>query len=118
MAEVGDTLRILAEHGPALRAAGFASVTLPDGTSFTLTPATPAAPSVGVAGAPPADVDDADEELDGELQETKAAEAEWRAYWERMTRSSGASVPPFPGLESYRRLNGSLGTSMRARSTQ
>lgn len=108
MADAGDTLRLLAEHGPALRAAGFAHVALPDGTSFTLTPATPAAPSVGVAGAPP-EVDDADEDLDGEALELATAEKNWRAYWERMTRSSGAPIPPFPGIETYRKIGNGLG---------
>lgn len=104
--ELEATFRALIEHGPALQAAGFSSVTLPNGLNFTLRAAAPAAPS-GVAAHPLSvddDVEDPDAELSAEVAETRKAEQDWNAYWRRMTASSGAAIPAFPGLEKFNRM--------------
>jgi hypothetical protein len=105
--DIESTLRALIEHGPAMQAAGFSSVTLPNGLNFTLRAAAPAAPS-GVAAPAPSDdddVEDPDAELTAEVAEAKQAEKDWDAYWRRMTASSGAAIPAFPGIEKFRRMS-------------
>lgn len=105
--DIESTLRALIEHGPALQAAGFSSVTLPNGLNFTLRAAAPA-PPVGVAAPPPHvddDVEDPDADLSAEVAETRKAERDWEAYWRRMTASSGAAIPAFPGLEKFNRMS-------------
>lgn len=57
----------------------------------------------------PASDDDEDEEekaLDAEEREELNLRKEWKAFWTRKTLSSGAGIPPFPGVESARRRLG------------
>ncbi len=42
---------------------------------------------------------DDDEDLDGEEEAEKATAERWNEFWSRATRSSGAPVPRFPGVE-------------------
>lgn len=103
---LASMLAVLVERAPSLRAAGIESVTCPGGLHFTLRAAT-FTPPVGVAAPPPSvddDVEDPDAELSAEVAETRKAEKDWDAYWRRMLASSGASLPPFPGLERYSRM--------------
>lgn len=101
--DIDAMLRALAERGPALRAAGFSSVTLPDGTSFTLRAAAPS--GQGPVAAAPAGDDGYEPEDDAkaEARALKDAEAHWEKAMSRLLASSGASLPPFPGLEAYRK---------------
>lgn len=45
-----------------------------------------------------------DDDVDRELSELEKAESAWTCYWSRLVRSSGAPVPPFPGLDRYKAL--------------
>lgn len=103
---LASMLAVLVERAPSLRAAGIESVTCPGGLHFTLRAAAPAAPS-GVAAPAPSDddVEDPDAELSAEVTETRKAEKDWDAYWRRMTASSGAAIPAFPGLEKFNRMS-------------
>lgn len=101
--DIDAMLRALAERGPALRAAGFSSVTLPDGTSFTLRAAAPSPPVVAAAPAGADDDDEPEDDAKAEARALKDAEAHWEKAMSRLLASSGASLPPFPGLEAYRK---------------
>lgn len=107
MADLGDALRALIEHGPALRAAGYERVMLPDGLSFTLRAAAPAHPS-GVAAPPPPDADDDGDPVADAQREERELRKHWDAHWKRITASSGAAIPPFPGVDVVRRNMGAL----------
>lgn len=51
------------------------------------------------AAAPAADdLDELDAEEKRAEAEEKDAEADWNAYWRRMTASSGSGIPAFPGV--------------------
>jgi hypothetical protein len=91
--DIGSLLKALIEHGPSLRAAGFSSVTLPDGTAFTLRASAPVtAPG---ADAQPPEADDADPIAEAQREE-RELRAKWNEQWRRMTLSSGGRIPPFP----------------------
>lgn len=49
--------------------------------------------------------DDSDrDEIAEEERRERDLEKDWRSYWARATASSGADVPPFPGVEQAMRF--------------
>src|SRR3954468_20115050 len=90
--DIDAMLATLIERAPALRAAGIEHVALPGGLSFRLSAAAPTPP---VAAALPVDEDDVDPVAEAQREE-RALRARWQKEWERVTASSGASIPPFP----------------------
>lgn len=57
---------------------------------------------------PEAERDDADpaDELDAEERAEHDLRERWDAHWSRVTRSSGADIPNFPGAEQAARFLG------------
>lgn len=92
--DIDAMLATLIERAPALRAAGIEHVAFPDGLSVRLSAAA-ATPPVAAALPVLIDEDDADPVAIAQREE-RELRARWQKEWERVTASSGASIPSFP----------------------
>lgn len=79
--------------GDWMRDVGASELTLGD-LRIKLAPRHPEAP--GRAAGDPEEAEELSEEQRAARAE-KTAEQEWNEKWRRITRSSGAPIPPFPG---------------------
>lgn len=95
-----------------MRELGATRIVTPDGLTIERPPLSPleaaAAFSVGQStkGTAAASRDDVDEDIDGEERTEKDLRARWDEYWQRLTLSSNAGVPPFPGADKALRMLG------------
>lgn len=115
MSDVGEVerLRALAE---LMREGRLTRIVLSDGTTlerspFADDPAPATAAIVAAARAadtvPPAQVADGQVEADDDAGEEEAEASlrkRWDGYWTRMTASSGAPIPDFPGVATASRM--------------
>lgn len=104
---------------PSLREAGVAELTVGE-MKIVLRPGpSPSQPPPTMLPAPPSvprEMRDDDEEPgdpDPEAEMRRARSA-WDAWWSRMLRSSGATIPAFPGVEHALRWVGALGNGVAA----
>lgn len=92
-----------------MREFGATKVVTPDGFVLERPPLSPLEAAVVRAQHVPTAAstdDDVDEDLDAEEAEEQSLRAQWTEYWQRLTLSSGASIPAFPGRERALRLLG------------
>ena len=94
--------------GALLREEGWTRLSLRDGTVIERPPPSPLEQAAAAARSSSlSSDDDDDDEVATEERAERELEGRWRSYWERVTASSGAPVPSFPGPEQAMRFLGS-----------
>lgn len=89
-----------------MREFGVTRIVTPEGLTIERPPASPLEASLVAAASAPGKASRDDEDDDAQEEPEKDLMARWRSHWQRLTLSSGASIPAFPGREQALRMLG------------